>query len=460
MPLSPASGSLASRAVPAILRRPGAGGILAMIALSLALRAPLNAVPPVAGELGEALGVSAGAVGLLTSIPVLCFGLVTPASSLLLRVLGLRVSGAACLIGVVTGSVLRSGGSFALALVGTFLIGASLSIGNLVVPVLIGRVYPIRAAALMGVYSSVMNLGSTLATALTATLAVLLGWQLAIASWGVLIGGVALLGWLLLLPDAAVHGAPPPPGAATRPARGGFARTLRSPVAWLLAAAFAAQAMSWYAITAWLPSALEEMLGMSTQAAGLGASAFQVSGIVGPILVPAFLAASRRRSGPATGTGRPRSQRDEAVLVLALVACWAAMPLGMLLAPGWWLVWALVAGVGQGGFFTTIFLLAVRRTGSDDENRRTATLVQTFGYLAAASAPVLVGAVHERVAGWTVLFGMVGVLVVVMGIGALGAALRPMTAHVDAAGVTGDGSTVDVVTGDGEDGGRDARRDG
>ncbi|MBN8880707.1 MAG: hypothetical protein J0H73_00135, partial [Salana multivorans] len=173
-----------------------------------------------------------------------------------------------------------------------------------------------------------------------------------------------------------------------------------------------------------------------------------------------FLAASRRRFGPATGTGRPRSQRDEAVLVLALVACWAAMPLGMLLAPGWWLVWALVAGVGQGGFFTTIFLLAVRRTGSDDENRRTATLVQTFGYLAAASAPVLVGAVHERVAGWTVLFGMVGVLVVVMGIGALGAALRPMTAHVDAAGVTGDGSTVDVVTGDGEDGGRDARRDG
>ena len=68
---------------------------------------------PVVADLRADLGVSPAAVALLTSIPILCFGLITPGSSTLLRRLGLRTSGILCLVGVVAGSVLRSGGSFA-----------------------------------------------------------------------------------------------------------------------------------------------------------------------------------------------------------------------------------------------------------------------------------------------------------------------------------------------------------
>lgn len=426
--------------VPAILRRPGVGGIAAMAAISLALRAPITAVPPVAGELQASLGVSAAAIGLLTSIPVLCFGLITPVASGLVRMLGLRVSGVLCLAGVVIGSFLRSGGSFALAVVGTFLIGAGISIGNLVVPVLIGRVYPMRAATLMGGYSSTMNIGSTAATAATAALAIAYGWQLATASWGVLLGGVGLVVWLLFLPAVAVHAAPSPsptPEAASssttdspqpRP-RGGFAQTLRSRVGWLLAAAFAAQAMSWYAVTAWLPAALQDVVGLSPAGAGLGASGFQVAGIVGPMLVPVFLAAARRRRlgrPPRDGAAPLDERSDDAALVTVVVAMWAVLPVGMLLAPGGWLWWTLISGVAQGAFFTVIFLLVVRRTSSDNENRRVAALVQSVGYTFAAISPVWVGAVHERVPGWTVLFAMVGVLVVVMGLCGFGAARRPI----------------------------------
>lgn len=422
--------------VPNILRRPGLGGVIAMIGISFALRAPITAVPPVVSDLEAALGVSPGAVALLTSIPVLCFGLVTPVSSSVLRVLGLRVSGTICLGGVVLGSLLRSGGSFALALAGTLLIGVAISIGNLVVPVLIGRAYPMRASSLMGIYSSVMNVGSTAATALTVGLAVAFGWELAIASWGVVLGGVGLLLWLLCLPASAVHVAPArtpgthpgnPPASAS--SRGSLAQTLRSPVAWLLAGAFAAQAMCWYAVTAWLPSALRDVVGMSQAGAGVAASAFQLAGIAGPLLVPAFLAGARRRWLRPTRAHPTRArleQRDEAALVALLMALWAALPLGMLLAPGGWLTWTLLSGIAQGGFFTMVFLLVVRRTSTDDENRRTATLVQTVGYSAAATAPVLVGLVHERVAGWTVLFAMVGVLVVIMTVCGLAAALRPI----------------------------------
>lgn len=414
-----------------------------MVAISLALRAPITAVPPVAGELQEALGVSAAAIGLLTSIPVLCFGLITPVASGLVRVLGLRVSGVLCLAGVVIGSLLRSGGSFTLAVVGTFLIGAGISIGNLVVPVLIGRVYPMRAATLMGGYSSTMNIGSTAATAATAALAITFGWQLATASWGVLLGGVGLVVWLLFLPGVAVHAATPAPPtttsaestspeAATARPRGGFAQTLRSRVGWLLAAAFAAQAMSWYAVTAWLPAALQDVVGLSAAGAGLGASGFQVAGIVGPMLVPVFLAAARRRrlGRPVPEGAVPADERnDDAALVAVVIAMWAVLPAGMLLAPGGWLWWTLISGVAQGAFFTVIFLLVVRRTASDNENRRVAALVQSVGYTFAAISPVWVGAVHERVPGWTVLFAMVGVLVVVMGVCGVLAARRPVPAR-------------------------------
>lgn len=105
---------------------------------------------------------------------------------------------------------------------------------------------------------------------------------------------------------------------------------------------------------------------------------------------------------------------------------WAVLPVGMLLAPGGWLWWTLISGVAQGAFFTVIFLLVVRRTSSDNENRRVAALVQSVGYTFAAISPVWVGAVHERVPGWTVLFAMVGVLVVVMGLCGFGAARRPI----------------------------------
>ncbi|PFG18644.1 CynX/NimT family MFS transporter [Serinibacter salmoneus] len=435
---------------PAVLRGAGAGGIVAMLALSLALRAPYVSVPPVVAEMGEALGASPSQMALLTSIPVLCFGLITPGSSWVLGRLGLRVSGAICLIGVVLGAALRSGGTLAMAILGTVLVGVAISLGNLVVPVLIGRCYPMRAGVLMGAYTATMNVGSTAATAATAVLAVSLGWPLATGVWGVVLGGVGLLLWLLLLPRSADHDrhrpttragseeaeptpdqapdrtpdqAPDRTPSATAPdtSHGPTAgrppapvRASRNPTTWLLAFAFAGQAMSWYGVTAWLPEALGDVAGLSIQAAGVGAAGFQVAGIVGPMLVPAFLALVPLR-------GRAR----EVALVATICAMWAALPLGMILAPQAWVVWVLVTGVAQGAFFTTIFLLVVRRTATSDENRRMAAIVQSFGYTAAALAPILIGWVHERVPGWDVLFLAVGAFVAVMTVAGLLAALRP-----------------------------------
>ena len=58
------------------------GFVVALVLVSLNLRAPFVAVAPIAGRLRDDLGVSAGAVGALTSLPVLCFGLFAPVALL------------------------------------------------------------------------------------------------------------------------------------------------------------------------------------------------------------------------------------------------------------------------------------------------------------------------------------------------------------------------------------------
>lgn len=55
-------------------------------------RPPIVAVSAVTGDVQAGLGVDAATAGLLTSLPVLCFGLATPAASALLARFGDRKS--------------------------------------------------------------------------------------------------------------------------------------------------------------------------------------------------------------------------------------------------------------------------------------------------------------------------------------------------------------------------------
>lgn len=380
------------------------GPVFGLLALAITLRAPLVAVPPVLSEIARDLGVTDASAALMTSIPVLCFGLLTPPSSWLLRRTGLRLAGVICILGLIVGSVVRVGGSFALALIGTTILGAAITIGNLVAPVLIGRVFPQSAPVLTGSYSATLNVGATAATAATAGLAVSWGWQLATAWWGVGLGLIALVVWLATCPRAPMEWDAPRQQADGTPEPVARRSVLRWPTAWFLAGAFSCQSLSYYAVTTWLPGALRDDLGMTAATAGAAAAVFQIAGIAGPFLVPALIA-----------TLRP----SERTLVLTIATAWISLPLGMLLAQGWWPVWVGLGGIAQGGFFTTIFLLVIRRSQSNDENRRLSAMVQTIGYCVAAVGPVLLGAAVSRVESWSFVYGTVAVVLALMTTSAL-----------------------------------------
>lgn len=383
--------------------------VLAFLLFASGLRAPITGVPPLVRTIGQDLSLSTVAQGLLTSIPVLCFGLLTPVASTVLRRIGINAGGALTLVLVAAGSVLRSSGGVWLLFLGTALIGVGITFGNLIAPMIISRDFRRRAALLTGMYSASINVIVTASTALAVPLAAWLGWRASIAAWGTVPVLVALLTWLWVYPmdrdsvraslaaRAGLDVDREPVLRVEAPALMG--RVLRWRAAWLMAFAFCNHTFSYYAFAAWLPTALSDMSGMGQTAAGVAASVFQLTGILGPLLVPVVLGALHW---------------SEMRTVASTCVAWLVLPIGLLVAPQWWLAWSVVSGVAQGAFFTVLFTLVIRRTRSVDENRTVSALVQTVGYIAAALGPVTIGWVHSVSGGWRVPFAVVALALVLM----------------------------------------------
>lgn len=389
-------------------RRAAVPGLLlaGVLLVALNLRGPLIAVAPVAGELRSDLAVGAGTVGLLTSIPVLLFGLAAPLASWVIARAGTHRAVLLSMLGVLAGTLLRSVGDVRTALAGTVVLGLAITVGNVVVPVVIGRDFPGVTHVVTAAYTSALNIGATLTTTLTAPLADLVGWRWALASWGLLVG-VACLVWTAGLRRQAARAGqappPPPPAADTRP-------VWRQPAVWGLTLAFAAQAFSYYGVTAWLPTLLADEQGLTRSAAGVSSSLFQVFAVAGAFAVPALVAWWRR----------------PAAVLLAVTATWATLPIGLLAAPGLWPLWCALAGVAQGGGLTVVFIAIVARSRDLAENRRTSAMVQGGGYAVAATGPLVVGAVHDVSGSWTLpMLVVLGAIVVMAVAGGLSAGGRP-----------------------------------
>jgi MFS transporter, CP family, cyanate transporter len=366
-----------------ILTRVPRGWImLACIGLiALNMRGPFVAVAPVVGHLRQDLGFSPVELGLLTGIPVLCFSLAAPLAAFAGRRFGAEFAVMLTLLGVLAGVIVRSAGGGLTVLLGTAIIGVAITIGNIAVPLIIRRDFsPRRQGTAMGIYTAALNIGSFLTSVVTAPLAELAGWRLALAASGLFAVAAAVF-WVLAVGrsafiPAAVDGSDTR-AAAARPAS-----------RWItagLTAGFAGQAFSYYGVTAWLPTFLIDQLGMAPSAAGAGSSLFQILAIVGGLGVPMVA----------------RFASTTAVAV-TLGLMWLTVPLGLLLAPELWWLWSSIGGAAQGGGITVIFIAIIKLARDQASAGRMSAIVQGVGYCFAALAPTVLGYVHGLTGSWTV----------------------------------------------------------
>jgi MFS transporter, CP family, cyanate transporter len=364
-----------SAVVPAL----AAGIVLA----GLNLRIAVASVPPVLDELQRDLAISPAAAGLLTSIPVLCFGLLAPAVPGLTRRYGAERVLLAALIPIIAGTLLRGVPSAIVLFAATAAAGAGIAVANVLVPAVVKARFVASTGSIMGLYVGSLGVGAAAAAGLTSPMAAAFGdrWNVALAFWAL----PALLAAVVV--GVAVRRA----GKATGAAGVGNARALlRDGLAWQVTLFMGLQSLIFYAGLAWLPSLLRDS-GYAAGEAGAALSLYALLGIPASLVVPSIAV-------------RLRGQRALAALT-ALIEVVALA--GLLWAPDRTaLVWVALFGIGQGAAFSLALTLIVLRSPSAARAAELSAMAQTIGYSLAALGPVGLGVIHDAAGGWEIPLGV------------------------------------------------------
>ncbi len=352
--------------------------LIAAIALaSLNLRPAVVAIGPLAETIRADTGLNAVAIGLLTTLPVVCFGVFALAGPRLARRLGLERAVLAALALLVCGVAMRLLSPIAALFLGSVIAGIAIAMGNILLPAVVKRHFAERTGRVMALYSVALNGGAALAAGLTVPLrgALHVDWRTALSAWGVL----ALAAVLLWFPAAGQ-------GAGASGEGGQTYSVWRSSLAWAAAGFIGLQSLVFYALTAWVPTLLQDA-GMSEARAGLMLSLLALFGIAGGLTMPVLAA-------------RLEQQRALAALV---VGAFLLGLLGLIVAPvSLAVLWMVVLGVGQGAGISLALTLFVLRSRTTAGATQLSAMAQTVGYLFAATGPLLAGALHDLTGGWTV----------------------------------------------------------
>jgi CP family cyanate transporter-like MFS transporter len=341
--------------------------VVAIVLTGLTMRVAVSSVGAVLDDVEAGLGLSSGAAGVITTLPVIAFAGIGYLGPRLAHRLGEHRLLAAALLAATAGLALR-------AVVGNLWLFGLLSmlaltggaIANVLMPALVKRHFPDQIGRMTAVYTTSLAIGTTAAAGLTVPLVDLDGgsWRFGIGSWAALTL-VAILPWLPSLPADR-------PLAEHRPVRVSVSRMARSRLAWALALMFGTQSFQAYIAFGWFANFFRHHHLAATEA-GLLVAFYSGLSIPISMIIPALAV---------------RGQRP-IVALLAIAA--AASYLGMLVAPvgGAWL-WMLLGGIGSGMFPLTLTMIGLRSR----EVASTAALsafVQSGGYLVAGSGPLLVG---------------------------------------------------------------------
>jgi CP family cyanate transporter-like MFS transporter len=369
------------------------GPLLAGLFLgALALRPQIVGVGPLIPEIQDDLDTSHAVVGLLATIPVLCMGLFAPFAAHLARRVGTRSAFAVALGLLGVAGALRAGAPGAALVVAlTVPVGIGMGLGNALPALVVRERLPRRPATATGVYTTGIQIGSTVAAALAIPLAAAFGgWRAALATFSIAAVCLAVV-WLVLTRGGTAHVRPVSP-AARLPWRSG--------VAWRLAAIFSLMGMSYYGLNAWLPDAYQEEHGWSDTSAGVLLALMNLTAIPASFLVPW---ASDRHGG-----------RRPFLVGMSLIFVTGAF--GLVAFPAGGYAWALLAGVSQGGMFALVMTLPLDLEHGQDRVGALVGMMLLIGYSVAASAPFVLGAIRDATGSFDavlwVVVGLLGLLVV------------------------------------------------
>lgn len=435
--------------------------IACVVLIALNLRTVFSSFAAVLSEWTALTGMGPVAVALISALPVTVVGLAAPLVPLLARRWGTWSALAVGLVLIAAGLGIRSlptGDALWPLWVGTLAAALGISVGNVVLPVIVKMDFPSSIGLMSGIYTMTICASAALGAAFTQPLLGALGdVRLALGAWA----GFALLVLIAIAPAlwsmrglvGRVH-RPDPASSRRRPRTSAGPRTVssavseessearpadhddqgsgqaeagavvvphpereaspfRSRTAWWLTLMMAAQAMSSFAVFAWMAPILRHR-GMEAGAAGSVVAASIMLQVAGSLVAPILAARMRRQSWLA---------------VAAAVLTGAGFVLVILGPMGAMGVWAAMLGVGQGALTAVALTMIGLRTATASMASRLSGMMQGVGYTLGSSGTFLVGQLFAVTGSYVpaaVLFACTGTLAAVFGY----LAGRDRTVHV------------------------------
>ncbi|MGC5772686.1 CynX/NimT family MFS transporter [Paenibacillus pabuli] len=375
--------------------------ILGIIFIAANLRTPLTSVGPLVSLIRDDVHISNTLAGLITTVPLLAFALLSPLVPKLGRRYGVERIILIALIILTVGIVIRSISGAANLFIGTAILGFAIAVCNVLLPSIIKRDFPDKIGSMTGVYSISMSLCGAIASGISVPLAVNAGlkWQGALGIWGIL-SFISILCWLPQLRNQTKHTATTSQHMASNDVN-----VWRSPLAWQVTLFMGIQSMVFYVLIAWLPEILKEQ-GIGSNQSGWYLSIMQLALLPFTFIVPVI-------------AGRMSSQR---LLVVITTILLITGTLGLLYgSSNIILLWIIILGIGGGFAFSLSMMFFGLRTENAHQAAELSGMAQSIGYLLAAIGPALIGYLHDATNSWNLpLFILLGasVALFLVGIGA------------------------------------------
>lgn len=370
----------------------GALLIVGILMIATTLRVTFTGAAPLLDAIRADYGLTTAQTGLLTTLPLLAFALVSPLAAGIARRIGMERSLFVAMLLICAGIAMRSLPSVSLLFFGTAVIGCGIALGNVLLPGLIKRDFSQHVARLTGAYSLTMGAAAALGSALVVPLALSgFGWRGAL----LLLMVFPLLAFLVWLPQwrNTTH-------ANVTTSRVLHTRGIwRSPLAWQVTLFLGINSLIYYVIIGWLPAILISH-GYSEEQAGSLHGLLQLATASPGLLIPLVL-------------HRFRDQRSIAALVSLMCAVGAA---GFWFMPDQAVLWTLLFGFGSGATMILGLTFIGLRASSSHQAAALSGMAQSVGYLLAACGPPLMGRIHDGQGSWQIPLLAVAALAVVMAV--------------------------------------------
>ena len=362
--------------------------LLSLVFISLAIRPPVASIGPLVDELVKTEFLTLLQVSLMTSLPIVCFGIGAFASPALVKRFTLNKAMMFVLVVLSVAMATRLIGGFPALIISTVIIGFAIAIANVLIPTIVREQFPERIELITGVYVTLLAISASFAAAIAVPSSNLLGgWRGALAIW-IIPALLAIFFWVPLFRSKSV-------GKITSVATHAEERraVVRSPLTWGIVFFFGLQSGGFYSILNWFPSLLIDR-GMSAVDAGalLGLTTF--------VGVPSgFLASLLFR--------RFKSLSGVAMVMTSLTLTGLLM---IWLAPALLVLACVITGFGFAATFPLSLTLIGSRASTSTQTTQLSALAQGWGYLISAAGTFGFGLLRDVTGTWDASLILVSVL--------------------------------------------------